>query len=140
MTRLEPHQARALGFSMKKHLLAVGLLIATSMPVVAGEADVPNTAESIDKGRALYLHMCVECHGRNGKSQVEAISDATDLTEPSLYRNGSTDAAIDKSIRDGAGSGMPAYAAEVKSEADIGHMRNFIKSLWPEAQRPPVVK
>jgi mono/diheme cytochrome c family protein len=128
------------GANMTKDLLALGLLIATAMPVVAGELAVPNTAESIDKGRALYMNMCVECHGRNGKSQVEAISDATDLTEPQLYRNGSTDEAIDASIRDGAGSGMPAYGAEVKGQADIGDMRNFIKSLWPEAQRPPVVK
>jgi mono/diheme cytochrome c family protein len=124
---------------MTKNLLPLALLAAMSMPTVAGEADVPNTAESIDKGRALYMHTCVECHGRDGKSQVEVISDATDLTEPLLYRDGSTDAAIDKSIRDGAGSGMPAYGAELKSAADVGHLRNFIKSLWPVAQRPPVV-
>lgn len=125
---------------MRNYLIVLGLLTATSMPVVAGDVDVPNTVESIDRGRALYLQKCTECHGRNGKSQVEAISDATDLTEPSLYRNGSTDAAIEKSIRDGAGSGMPAYGAELKSPTDIGNLRNFIKSLWPEAQRPPVVK
>lgn len=124
---------------MKKNLLPLALLAAMSMPTVAGEADVPNTAESIDKGRALYMRMCVECHGRDGRSQVEVISDATDLTEPLLYRSGSTDAAIDKSIRDGAGSGMPAYGAELKGAADIGHLRNFIKSLWPAAQRPPAV-
>ena len=124
---------------MKGSLLPLALLITVSMPTIAGEADVPNTAASIDKGRALYMHTCVECHGRDGRSQVEVISDATDLTEPLLYRNGSTDAAIDQSIRDGAGSGMPAYGAELKSTADVGHLRNFIKSLWPVAQRPPVV-
>jgi mono/diheme cytochrome c family protein len=102
--------------------------------------NVPNTAESIEKGQALYMQKCAECHGRNGKSQVEVISDATDLTEPALYRNGATDEAIDKSIRDGAGSGMPAYGAELKGPTDIGDLRNFIKSLWPEAQRPPVAK
>jgi mono/diheme cytochrome c family protein len=125
---------------MKKYLLPLGLMVAAAMPVVAGDVNVPNTAESIEKGQALYMQKCAECHGRNGKSQVEVISDATDLTEPALYRNGATDEAIDKSIRDGAGSGMPAYGAELKGPADIGDLRNFIKSLWPEAQRPPVAK
>jgi len=133
------NQVRQSGVKVNKLVLSLGLWIAISMPAVSGETDAANTAGSIETGRALYQHLCVECHGRDGKSQVEVISDATDLTEPLLYRNGSTDAAIDKSIRDGAGSGMPAYGAELKNAADVGHLRNFIKSLWPEAQRPAVV-
>jgi mono/diheme cytochrome c family protein len=125
---------------MKKRLLPLALLLATATPVVAADADVPNTAESIAKGRALYMTLCTQCHGNNGKAQVEAVSDATDLTEPQLYRDGTTDAAIYKSIKDGAGSGMPPFATVLKKESDFGDLRNFIKSLWPAAQRPPVVK
>jgi len=128
---------------MKKLFLRSGLLLAAcgaALPVFAGAADVPNTAESISKGRGLYMNLCTECHGRNGKAQVDVVSDATDLTEPAFYRNGSGDAAIDKSIKEGAGAGMPPYGAVLKSEADVGHLRNFIHSLWPETKRPPVVK
>jgi mono/diheme cytochrome c family protein len=124
---------------MKQPFLALALLFVASMPSVAGGPDVPTSPESIAKGRALYMRLCLECHGRDGRSQVEVISDATDLTEPLLYRNGNTDAAVDASILDGAGSGMPAYRAELKSDSDAGDMRNFIKSLWPVAQPPPVV-
>jgi len=109
-------------------------------PAFAGEADVPYTAESIGKGRGLYMTLCTECHGRNGKAQVEAVSDATDLTDPARYRNGSTDAAIYKSIKEGAGAGMPPFGAVLKTEADFGNLRNFIYSLWPEAKRTTVVK
>ncbi len=125
---------------MKKHLMQFGLLIATVAPAFAGEADVANTIESINKGRALFMTLCTQCHGANGKAQVEAVSDATDLTEPTLYRNGSSDAAIYKSIKDGAGTAMPPWGAVLKSEAEIGHLRNFVKSLWPPALRPPLAK
>jgi mono/diheme cytochrome c family protein len=123
---------------MKRVFLHFCLLFVLGAPAVAGEADVPYTSESIDKGRALYASLCTECHGRDGKSLVDVISDATDLTEPDLYRNGTSDAAIDQSIRDGAGSGMPPFGSRLKGEDDVGHLRNFIKSLWPEARRPTV--
>jgi len=123
---------------MKRIFLHFGLLLVMVSPAVVGETEVPYTSESIDKGRALYTNLCTECHGRDGKSLVDVISDATDLTEPDLYRNGSSDAAIDQSIRDGAGSGMPPFGSHLKDGDDVGHLRNFIKSLWPEARRPPV--
>jgi mono/diheme cytochrome c family protein len=137
----DSNQIRESGGTMKlRRFFQLGLLLATSVPAFAGEADVPNTAESIKKGQGLYMTLCTECHGRNGKAQIDVVSDATNLTDPALYRNGSSDAAIYKSIKDGAGAGMPPYADVLKSEADIGNLRNFIKSWWPEAKRPPVVK
>jgi mono/diheme cytochrome c family protein len=123
---------------MKPIHLYVTLLLVVAGPAMAEEPAVPYTRKSIDKGRALYTNLCTECHGRDGKSLVDVISDATDLTEPDLYRNGSSDAAIDQSIRDGAGSGMPPYGSHLKSGDDVGHLRNFIKSLWPESRRPPL--
>jgi mono/diheme cytochrome c family protein len=118
----------------------IALLLLACAPLAAADVNVSNTAESINKGRGIYMTLCTECHGRNGKAQVDVVSDATDLTDPSRYRNGSDDAAIFKSIKDGAGTGMPPWGAVLKSEEEIGHLRNFIRSLWPEAKRPPVVK
>jgi mono/diheme cytochrome c family protein len=100
------------------------------------QAQVPYSADSAAKGRVLFMSNCTACHGNDAKSRVEAVSDATDLTEPALYRNGKSDAEIDKSIRDGVRGVMPAFGAMFKDADSIGHLRNFIKSLWPADQRP----
>ena len=102
------------------------------------QAEVPNTPESIEAGRALFISNCTQCHGNDGKAMVDVISDATDLTEPELYRNGSTDADIIRSITEGVGGVMPAYATVFNSETDIENLKNFITSLWPADQRPAV--
>jgi cytochrome c oxidase cbb3-type subunit 3 len=111
-------------------------VVATS--VIAGmpaRADVPYGPESVEKGRALFMANCTPCHGNDGKSLVDVVSNATDLTEPLLYRNGRTDADIERSIRDGVGGVMPAWGAVLNSDESISHLRNFIKSLWPADQR-----
>ncbi|MBK9520754.1 MAG: c-type cytochrome [Rhodocyclaceae bacterium] len=94
-------------------------------------AATPPGAESISKGRALYMSNCTACHGNDGKSQVDVVSNATDLTEPLLYHNGTTDADITRSIRDGVGGVMPAWGAVFNNEESIENLKNFIKSLWP---------
>jgi mono/diheme cytochrome c family protein len=116
------------------------LLMCAATNLVAGESAVRNTAESINKGRVLYTHMCKECHGSSGKAESDVIADSEDLDDPTGFRNGSSPEAIDKSIRDGAGVGMPAYGKKVKNPDDIIHMRNFIQSLWPAARRPAIVE
>ena len=105
------------------------------MAITAG-AEVPYTPESIAKGRAAYLLYCTQCHGNDGKSQVDVVSNATDLTEPTLYHSGTSDAEIDRSIREGVNGVMPAWGSALTDAETIGHMRNYIKSLWPAAQRP----
>jgi mono/diheme cytochrome c family protein len=120
--------------------LSLALLLTVFRMVFADEIAVPNTAESINRGRALFMTLCTQCHGHDGKAQIDVVSNATDLTDPSGYRNGRDNASIAKSIKDGAGAVMPAWGAVLKDPADIAHLRNFIQSLWPEAQRPPVVK
>ncbi len=99
-------------------------------------ADVPYSADSVAKGRALFMSNCTACHGNDGKSQVDVVSNATDLTEPTLYHSGTTDADIARSIREGIGGVMPAWGAVFNNEDSIAHLKNFIKSLWPVAQRP----
>jgi mono/diheme cytochrome c family protein len=115
-------------------------LLALPVSVFADDADVPYTVESINKGRALFVTLCTACHGQDGKAQIDVVANATDLTDPSGYKHGSDNASIDKSIKDGAGAVMPAWGPVLKNPADIVHLRNFIQSLWPENQRPPLQK
>jgi mono/diheme cytochrome c family protein len=97
---------------------------------------VPYTKKSIDQGRALFFQNCTSCHGENGKAEGSLIAAATDLTTPSLYKSGTSDGEIFRSIRDGAGDQMPAFKSQLSGETDIWNLVNFIRSLWPESQRP----
>jgi mono/diheme cytochrome c family protein len=99
---------------------------------------VANTKKSIDRGRVIFLQNCTSCHGENGKAEGSLIADATDLTTPSLYKSGSTEGEIFRSIRDGAGDQMPAFGSQISNETDIWNVVNFIRSLWPESIRPAV--
>lgn len=100
----------------------------------------PNNSASIARGKTLYLQYCTECHGADGKAQIDVIADATDLTEPEAYYNGSSEGEIFHSIRDGAGVAMPPYSFQINEEADIWHLVNFIRSLWPADQRPKLAE
>ena len=97
---------------------------------------VPYTRKSIDQGRAIFLQNCTSCHGEDGKAEGSLIASATDLTTPSLYKSGTSDGEIFRSIRDGAGDQMPAFKSQLSGETDIWNLVNFIRSLWPESQRP----
>ncbi len=96
---------------------------------------VAYTKKSIDQGRATFLQNCTSCHGEDGKAEGSLIASATDLTTPSLYKSGTSEGEIFRSIRDGAGDQMPAFKSQL-SETDIWNLVNFIRSLWPESQRP----
>jgi mono/diheme cytochrome c family protein len=97
---------------------------------------VPYTKSSIARGRILFTNDCTGCHGNDGKAQVDVIADATDLTDPKLWKSGTTEGEIFRSIRDGAGISMPPYKNQIRKAEDLWHLVNFIRSLWPEAQRP----
>lgn len=97
---------------------------------------VPFTKSSIDRGRTLFNNDCTACHGPDGKAQVDVVADATNLTDPSLWKSGVSEGEIFRSIRDGAGLTMPPYKSLIRKEEDMWHLVNFIRSLWPEAQRP----
>jgi len=100
---------------------------------------VAYTKKSVSRGRGLYVaYACTGCHGSDGKSTVDVVANATDLTSPSSYKSGTTDGEIFRSIRDGQGSSMPSFKSQVHSEEDMWQMINFIHSLWPESQRPPL--
>lgn len=100
------------------------------------KSPVPYTKSSIARGRTLFINDCTGCHGNDGKAQVDVIADATDLTDPKLWKSGTTEGEIYRSIRDGAGISMPPYKNQIRKTEDLWHLVNFIRSLWPEAQRP----
>ncbi|HME08023.1 MAG TPA: cytochrome c [Bryobacteraceae bacterium] len=100
---------------------------------------VPYSKKSIARGRSLYVgYACTGCHGADGKSTVDVVANATDLTAPSGYKSGTSDGEMYRSIRDGQGSSMPSFESQVHSQEDIWQLVNFIHSLWPESQRPPL--
>lgn len=100
------------------------------------KSPVPYTKASIARGRVLYTNDCTGCHGADGKAQVDVIADATDLTDPKLWKSGVTEGEIFRSIRDGAGISMPPFKNQIRKSEDLWSLVNFIRSLWPEAQRP----
>jgi mono/diheme cytochrome c family protein len=104
------------------------------------KSPVSYSKASIARGKVVYRRHCTECHGTDGKSQVDVISDATDLTNPKAWKSGTSEGEIFRSIRDGAGEAMPPFAADVSKEDDLWHMVNFVRSLWPDSARPKLVE
>jgi mono/diheme cytochrome c family protein len=102
------------------------------------KSPVAYSKKSINGGRLIFMQNCTSCHGENGKAEGSLIADATDLTTPSLYKSGTTEGEIFRSIRDGAGDQMPAFGSQLGGETDVWNLVNFIRSLWPESMRPPL--
>jgi mono/diheme cytochrome c family protein len=100
------------------------------------KSPVPFSKESISKGRTIFARYCTECHGTDGKAQVDVIANATDLTDPALWKNGTSEGETFRSIRDGAGMSMPSFKTQIHKEEDLWHLVNFVRSLWPESVRP----
>ncbi len=99
---------------------------------------IPYTLKSIGRGHVVFSRNCTGCHGADGKAALAAMAEATDLTSPKLYKHGTTEGEIFRSIRDGAGDQMPPFKSQIEKENDIWHLVNFIRSLWPAAERPPL--
>jgi mono/diheme cytochrome c family protein len=100
------------------------------------KSPVPFSKTSIARGKLLYTRACTECHGADGKSQVDVIANATDLTNPKAWRSGTSEGEIFRSIRDGAGEAMPPFAEKMPKEDDMWSLVNYLRSLWPESARP----
>jgi mono/diheme cytochrome c family protein len=100
------------------------------------KSPVPYSKASITRGRNLYIRDCTECHGADARSLVDVVANATDLTEPKLWKSGTTEGEVFRSIRDGAGEAMPPFSDKIEKEDDMWDMVNFLRSLWPEPMRP----
>lgn len=94
------------------------------------------TKKSLSRGKMIFIRMCAECHGRDGKALLDVIADATDLTAPDRWYSGISEGEIFRSIRDGAGVSMPPYSFQIKREEDMWHLVNYVRSLWPKSMRP----
>ena len=97
---------------------------------------VPYTKKSVAAGRNIFVRRCTACHGMDGKAMVDVVADATDLTSPKLWKSGTSDGEILRSIRDGAGASMPSFKSEIRQEEDLWNLVNYVRSLWPESTRP----
>jgi mono/diheme cytochrome c family protein len=97
---------------------------------------IPFSKASIDRGRVVFMGTCVNCHGRDGKAQVEIVANATDLTSPNVWNSGTSEGEIFRSIRDGAGLAMPPFKAQIHQEQTFWDLANFIRSLWPASMKP----
>jgi mono/diheme cytochrome c family protein len=91
-----------------------------------------SSADAVERGGRLFQQYCTECHGRDGRAQLDVIADATDLTLPAEYYNGSSDQDIYNSIANGAGVAMPAWRPVVGSDEAVWDLVYFVKSLWAE--------
>ena len=109
-----------------------GLCLGLLYTIQATANPVPADDESIARGAQLFQQYCTECHGRDGRAQMDVISDATDLTEPEAYYSGSSEQEIFNSIANGAGVAMPAWRSQLGSDESIWDVVNFIRSLQGE--------
>jgi mono/diheme cytochrome c family protein len=121
--------------------LAVPLISAGDGPISKEEAKklknpVPFTTKSIAQGKGIFVRMCSSCHGMDGKSAIDVVADATDLTDPSGYKSGTSEGEIFRSIRDGQSASMPSFKSQLKSDEEIWQLVNFIENLWPDSVRP----
>lgn len=98
---------------------------------------LPFNSETIAAGKTLYLlNNCAACHGSDGKALLDIVAEnATDLTDPKFWNNGTEPGEIFKSLHDGAGPKMPAFRGKIKDE-DLWRLVNFIQSLWPADRQP----
>ena len=100
------------------------------------KSPIPYSKKSIAQGRGVFARNCTGCHGADGKSQVDVVANATDLTDPESYRDGSSEGEMFRTIRDGAGASMPAFKSQIQHEEDLWHLVNYIRSLWPDSMQP----
>lgn len=100
------------------------------------KSPVPFSKASIARGKTLYTRDCTECHGADGKSLVDVVANATDLTDPKAWKSGISEGEVFRSIRDGAGEAMPPFDEKITKEKDLWDLTNYVRSLWPEASRP----
>ncbi|MCB1698756.1 MAG: cytochrome c, partial [Halioglobus sp.] len=95
-------------------------------------AQPPADAAAVERGARLFQQHCTQCHGADGRAELDVIADATNLTLPADYYSGSTDQDIYNSIANGAGVAMPAWRPVVGSDEAVWDLVYYVKSLWAE--------
>lgn len=105
---------------------------------------IPSTAESVQRGKALYEQMdCHSCHGRQarGDGKVALAGELKDsrglpispnnLTNSTGWKNGTTARDVVRTLFTGLdGTPMPSYESQLAGrENDAWHLANYILSL-----------
>ena len=116
--------------------------LGASAASVAGQADgvvdsnaIINSRAAAKSGKATYLRLCQYCHGADGKALENIDFEATNLTDPTLWRYGTEPPAIYSAISSGAGGDMPPFKTKL-TERQIWELVAFIRSIGPEDKRP----
>ena len=108
-------------------LLAQGLVLAliTAVPI---SAMLLLTAED-DPGKAVYDKKCSKCHGPDGKADTKMgkMTKTLDLTVKANWKHGTSQADIEKVIREGAAK-MPKYEGKMSAE-DISASAAYTRKL-----------
>jgi mono/diheme cytochrome c family protein len=97
---------------------------------------LPATADSVERGRGLYLANCAACHGTTGAGDGVTAAGwlppipPFDEVVPNL-----PDGQLAFRIAVGtAGTRMPAFASTL-SENDRWDLVNYLRTLWPRSDR-----
>jgi mono/diheme cytochrome c family protein len=117
-----------------------------ALPVVEIGKEMPSSAESIEKGRALFKSLeCFKCHGNEGRgdgpSALTLADDKGDVIRPRNltlnwhFRGGGEARDIYTRINTGLnGTPMPSFKDALDNEKSW-HLANYVRSLSPE-KRP----
>ena len=143
--RLPPRAALALGAAAlaapagahAKKWVAPAAAVARANPV-------PGNAETVERGRALYVEHCEPCHGPRGKGDgpdAKPGHDAPhDLSDPALQKR-MTDGEILWKVTEGRTDGghvlMPGFAEDIASEDDRWKVVHFVRTLKGSAPAQP---
>lgn len=95
---------------------------------------IPHTRESVSKGKHVYMRTCQICHGIDGRATETTDFDASDLTEPDIWTQGTTDGEIFAAVRKGVGDDMPPFGNGMLKDDQLWHLVNFVHSLRTDAR------
>ena len=91
---------------------------------------VAYNAESIARGKSIYIADCEVCHSVDGTGRDSDVTDnAADLTSAEFWLSDGSERATFLAIRDGAGDEMPGYKDDYRDEKMIWDLVNYIRSL-----------
>jgi mono/diheme cytochrome c family protein len=105
------------------------------LPDVSGipaASPVPSSPKTVAAGKATFQRLCAECHDEDGKALAQMMGPAADLTDPSRWKYGTSEAHLFRSIRDGAGTAMPVFGNQL-SQDQIWELVHFIRSIGPQS-------
>ena len=103
-------------------LLSVGLFTSLSVAAAATENDSVAT-QALERGRALFLDNCAECHQSNGRG-LKGIYPS--LASSEVVRGSGTDVALQLIIGRGE---MPSFAGAMNPQ-DMADVVNYVRNAW----------